>query len=146
MAQAALTTLAEGENSGPLQGYPMLDMAVTLEALEIGEGEENEAVARMAVNQALREALHHAAPFMMEPFMRLEITTPDDFMGEIIGDMNSRLGRVSDIAAHAGFKVITAVAPMRELFGYSTAIRSQTQGRGAFSMQFSHYDIVERKQ
>ncbi len=77
--------------------------------------------------------------------MRLEITTPDEFMGEIIGDLGSRLGRVEDIAAHSGFKVITAVAPMSELFGYSTTIRSQTQGRGAFSMQFSHYDVVERK-
>ncbi|UQZ88485.1 elongation factor G [Deltaproteobacteria bacterium Smac51] len=145
MVEAATSTLAEGENSGPIQGYPMLDMAVTLESLEIGEGEENEAVARMAVNLALREALSAAAPAMMEPFMRLEITTPDDFMGEIIGDMNSRLGRIEDITTHSGFKVITAVAPMSELFGYSTAIRSQTQGRGAFSMQFSHYDIVERK-
>ncbi len=145
MIQAAMSTLAEGENSGPIQGYPLLDLMATLEELAIGEGEENEAVARMAVNQALREALSAAAPAMMEPFMRLEITAPDEFMGEIIGDVNSRLGRVLDISAHSGFKVITALAPMSELFGYSTAIRSQTQGRGGFSMQFSHYDVVERK-
>jgi len=145
LEEAALNTLAEGENSGPIQGYPLLDLALTLESLELGEGEDNEAVVRMAVNQALRQALSQAAPTMMEPFMRLEITTPDEFMGEIIGDMGSRLGRVEDISAHSGFKVISAVAPMSELFGYSTAIRSQTQGRGAFSMQFSHYDVVERK-
>ena len=145
MVEAAMTTLAEGENSGPLQGYPILDAAVTLETLELGEGEDNEAVVRMAVNQALRSALELAAPTIMEPFMRLEITTPDEFMGEIIGDLGARLGRVEDIAPHSGFKVITAVAPMSKLFGYSTDIRSQTQGRGAFSMQFSHYDIIDKK-
>lgn len=145
MVEAAMTTLSEGENSGPLQGYPMLDLAVGLKNLELGENEDNEAVVRMAVSQALRQALSQASPAMMEPFMRLEITTPDEFMGEIIGDLNSRLGRVEDISAHSGFKVITAVAPMSELFGYSTAIRSQTQGRGTFAMQFSHYDVVERK-
>ncbi len=142
---AALSTLAEGENSGPVQGYPLLDLSTQLRALQLGEGEDNEAVVRMAVSQALRAALTEAAPVLMEPFMRLEITSPDEFMGEIIGDISSRLGRVEDISAHSGFKVITAVCPMRELFGYSTAIRSQTQGRGAFSMQFSHYDVVERK-
>lgn len=142
---AALSTLVEGENSGPVQGYPLLDLSVQLRALQLGEGEDNEAVVRMAVSQALRGALAEAAPVLMEPFMRLEITSPDEFMGEIIGDISSRLGRVEDISAHSGFKVITAVCPMRELFGYSTAIRSQTQGRGTFSMQFSHYDVVERK-
>ncbi|MDR2946677.1 MAG: elongation factor G [Candidatus Adiutrix sp.] len=145
LLEAALSTLDDGANSGPVMGYPLLDMEANLESLTIGEGEDNAALVRMAVSQALREALQQAGPSLMEPFMRLEITTPDEFMGEIIGDMSSRLGRVEDIAAHSGFKVIIAVAPMSELFGYSTAIRSQTQGRGAFSMQFSHYDIVERK-
>ncbi|MDR1045836.1 MAG: elongation factor G [Candidatus Adiutrix sp.] len=145
MLEAALSTLSEGQNSGPLQGYPLLDLKVSLENLELGEGESNEAVARMAVNQALRQALAQAAPTLMEPFMRLEITTPDEFMGEIIGDLGARLGRVEDISGHPGFKVVTALAPLNELFGYSTAIRSQTQGRGSFSMQFSHYDVIERK-
>ncbi len=145
LREAAMSTLAEGENSGPVLGYPLLDMEASLEKLALGEGEDSEVAVRMAVSQALRSALTQAGPALMEPFMRLEITTPDEFMGEIIGDVSSRLGRVEDIAAHSGFKVLTAVAPMSELFGYSTAIRSQTQGRGAFSMQFSHYDVVERK-
>lgn len=145
MVEAALNTLATGENSGPLQGYPLLDLSLTLESLELAEGETNEVAVRMAVSQAMRTALSQGAPTMMEPFMRLEITTPDEFMGEIIGDLGSRLGRVEDIAPHTGFKVITAIAPMSKLFGYSTDIRSQTQGRGAFSMQFSHYDLIERK-
>lgn len=145
MVEAALNTLATGENSGPLQGYPLLDLSLTLESLELAEGETNEVAVRMAVSQAMRTALAQGSPTMMEPFMRLEITTPDEFMGEIIGDLGSRLGRVEDIAPHTGFKVITAIAPMSKLFGYSTDIRSQTQGRGAFSMQFSHYDLIDRK-
>ncbi len=142
---AALSTLAEGENSGPILGYPLLDMAVELRSLTFGEGDTSEVAVRMAVSQAMREAIGNAEPAMMEPFMRLEITSPDEYMGEIIGDMNSRLGTIEDIAAHSGYKIITAIAPMGELFGYSTAIRSQTQGHGYFSMQFSHYDVVMRK-
>ncbi|MDR0882466.1 MAG: elongation factor G [Candidatus Adiutrix sp.] len=141
----AFSTLAEGENSGPLLGYPLLDLEAALTRLTLGEDETSEVAVRMAVSQSLRAALSQAAPTLMEPFMRLEITTPDEFMGELIGDLGSRLGRVEEITPHSGFKVLTAVAPMSRLFGYSTSVRSQTQGRGAFSMQFSHYDVVERK-
>lgn len=142
LLEAAMNILAEGENSGPILGYPLLDMEASLIHLTLGEGEDSEVAVRMAVSQAFREALPQAAPSLMEPFMRLEITAPDEFFGEIIGDLSSRQGRVEDIAAHSGFKVIIAVAPMSKLFGYSTDIRSQTQGRGAFSMQFSHYDLT----
>ncbi len=145
LLKAALSILAEGEYSGPVQGYPLLDLAVTLTTLELSETEDNEAVVRMAVSQALRRALSQAAPTLMEPFMRLEVTTPDEFMKELIGDLSARLGRVEDLASQAGFKVIHALAPLSELFGYSTAVRSQTQGRGGFTMQFSHYDVIERK-
>ncbi|MGL4209502.1 MAG: elongation factor G [Candidatus Adiutrix sp.] len=142
---AAINTLTEGANCGPVLGYPLLDILITLTHLEIKEGENNETIVRIATSSALREALNNAAPTLMEPIMTMEITSPDEFMGEIIGDINSRHGRIEDIVAHTGFKVITAQAPMADLFGYSTAIRSQTQGRGAFSMQFSHYDVLERK-
>jgi elongation factor G len=81
----------------------------------------------------------------MEPLMHLEITIPDDFMGEIIGDLAARRGRVEDLTGQGGLKVVTALAPLSELFGYSTAIRSQTQGRGSFTMRFSHYDVANRK-
>jgi elongation factor G len=142
---AALTTLAEGGNAGPLQGFPLLDLKAALTELELGEGEDSEAVVRTAVSLALREALALAAPTLMEPLMHLEINIPDDFMGEIIGDLAARRGRVEDLAGQGGFKVITALAPLSELFGYSTAIRSQTQGRGSFTMRFSHYDVANRK-
>jgi elongation factor G len=142
---AALNTLAEGGNAGPLQGFPLLDLKAGLTELELGEGEDSEAVVTTAVSLALREALGRAAPTLMEPMMHLEITTPDEFMGEIIGDLAARKGRVEDLAGQTRFKVVTALAPLSELFGYSTAIRSQTQGRGSFTMHFSHYDVTARK-
>ncbi|MDR2724954.1 MAG: elongation factor G [Candidatus Adiutrix sp.] len=142
---AALTTLAEGGHSGPLQGFPLLDIKAGLTELELGEGEDSEAVVRTAVSLALREALVRAAPTLMEPLMRLEITIPDEFLGEIIGDLAARRGRVEEMTGQSGFKVLTALAPLSELFGYSTAIRSLTQGRGSFAMHFSHYDVEARK-
>ncbi|MDR2935637.1 MAG: elongation factor G [Candidatus Adiutrix sp.] len=142
---AAMNTLAEGGQAGPLQGFPLLDLTAGLAELELGEGEDSEAVVRTAVSLALREALGRAAPTLMEPMMHLEITTPDEFMGEIIGDLAARKGRVEDLAGQSRFKVVTALAPLSELFGYSTAIRSQTQGRGSFTMHFSHYDVAARK-
>jgi elongation factor G len=142
---AALTTLAEGGNSGPLQGFPLLDLKAVMTELDLGEGEDSEAVVRTAVSLALRDALRRAAPTLMEPLMHLEVTTPDEFMGEIIGDLAARRGRVEDLIGQSGFKVVTALAPLSELFGYSTAVRSQTQGRGSFTMRFSHYDVATRK-
>jgi elongation factor G len=142
---AALNTLAEGGNAGLIQGFPLLDLKAGLIELELGEGEDSEAVVRTAVSLALREALGRAAPTLMEPLMHLEITTPDEFMGEIIGDLAARKGRVEELTGQNHFKVLTALAPLSELFGYSTAIRSQTQGRGSFTMRFSHYDVATRK-
>jgi elongation factor G len=143
---AVLDTLSDGQNSGPSQGFPLTDVVVTLTGLDVGEGQPPEPVARMAGSQALREALLAAGPVMMEPIIRLEITVPDEFTGGIIGDLSSRLGRIEDMVGHdGGYKVIVAQAPLAELFGYSTAVRSQTQGRGSFLMQFDHFDVVERK-
>ncbi|MDR3134932.1 MAG: elongation factor G [Deltaproteobacteria bacterium] len=146
LALAAMETLEAGLSSGPLQGYPLTDILATLERLELGEGSAPEPLVRTAVMQALIQALRNAKPVMMEPILRLEITAPDEFVGEIIGYLQSRLGRVEEMVSHhGGFKVIVAKAPLSELFGYSTVIRSQTQGRGSFTLQFDHFDVVERK-
>ncbi|MDR1871727.1 MAG: elongation factor G [Deltaproteobacteria bacterium] len=133
--------------SGPILGYPLLDVSLTLVSLELSENMTLEPPIRVAVAQAARAALNEGAATLMEPIMRLEITSPDEFTGEIIGDLSARLGRVEDLASHpsGGFRVISAVAPLAELFGYSTAIRSQTQGRGSFLMRFERFDAVERK-
>ena len=142
---AALATLAEGGNSGPLQGFPLLDIQTGITELELSEGEDSEAVVRTAVSLALREALGRAAPTLMEPLMKLEIIIPDEFMGVIIGDLAARRGQVEELTDQEGIKIVRALAPLSELFGYSTAIRSQTQGRGSFTMHFSHYDVATRK-
>jgi elongation factor G len=143
----ALETLHSALNSGPILGYPLQDIFLTLERLDLGEGLAVEAPIRVAVAQAAQGALLKASPVLMEPIMRLEITSPDEFTGEIIGDLAARLGRVEDMASLAGvgFRLISAQAPLAELFGYSTAIRSQTQGRGSFLMRFDRFDAVERK-
>ncbi|MDR2140613.1 MAG: elongation factor G [Deltaproteobacteria bacterium] len=142
----AQETLRSALTSGPILGYPLTDLRLTLTKLEISEGLSAEAPIRVAVSVAAREALTKASPALMEPIMRLEITSPDEFTGEIIGDLAARLGRVEDLASHSGgFRVITAQAPLAELFGYSTAIRSQTQGRGSFLAHFDRFDLVERK-
>jgi elongation factor G len=146
LLKAALDTVHDGQNSGPVLGYPLTDLRLTLMSLELGEGQIPEPVARLAASQALRQALIAASPVLMEPIIRLEITTPDEFTGDIIGYISARLGRIEDMSTQpGGVRVITAKAPLAELFGYSTVIRSQTQGRGSFMMQFDRFDIVERK-
>ncbi|MDR2422745.1 MAG: elongation factor G, partial [Deltaproteobacteria bacterium] len=142
-----LEALTAALGSGPIQGYPLLDLTLTLVKLEPGEGLTAEAPIRVAVAQAAQEALRQAGPLLLEPLMRLEVTSPEEFTGEIIGDLAARLGRVEDLASGpgGGFRIISAVAPLAELFGYSTAIRSQTQGRGSFLMRFERFDAVERK-
>jgi elongation factor G len=146
MVEAALSTLKDALSSGPILGYPMLDLEVSLLSLELVENQTDEPTVRIAASQALKNALAGASPSLMEPIMFLEVTCPEESVGEIMGDLSSRLGRVEDMnSLQGGFRVINAKAPLSELFGYSTAIRSQTQGRGTFLMRFDHFDIVERK-
>ncbi|MDR2444137.1 MAG: elongation factor G [Deltaproteobacteria bacterium] len=146
LINAAYDTLVDGQNSGPVMGYPLTDLEVKLKNLEIGEGLPPEPVIRMTAALALRQALTSATPVMMEPLIRIEITAPDEFTGDIIGYLSARMGRIEDMQAQAGgFRVIIARAPLAELFGYSTVLRSQTQGRGSFIMQFDRFDTVDRK-
>ena len=146
LLKAAVDTLADGQNSGPVLGYPLTDASAALLSLELGEGQLPEPVVRLAASKALRLALAAASPVLMEPIIRLEITTPDEFTGDIIGYISARLGRIDEMASQpGGVRIIVARAPLAELFGYSTVIRSQTQGRGSFLMQFDRFDIVERK-
>jgi elongation factor G len=146
LSEAALDTIKDSLNTGPIMGYPLLDLEAVLVSLELGEGQTDEPPLRIAVSQAIRNALALAAPILMEPIMKLEITSPEEFTGFIIGDLSSRLGRVDDMKSDpGGFYVISAKAPLAELFGYSTNIRSQTQGRGSFLMHFDRFDVVERK-
>jgi elongation factor G len=146
LIDAAFDTVKDGLGTGPLLGYPMLDVRATLDDLELGEAGSDEPSVRMAAAHALRLALNAAGPLLMEPVMKLEVTCPEESVGDVMGEISLRQGRVEDVQSiPAGFRVVTASAPLSALFGYSTAVRSQTQGRGSFLMTFSRYDVVERR-
>ena len=135
----------EGCGGGVLMGYPVMDIAVTLFEAQYKEDVSTEPDFRVAASQAFREGLRQAGPALLEPMMSVEIIVPDEFTGEVISDLNIRWGKVENIAARKTIKIITAIVPLSAMFGYSTALRSATQGRGTFTMQFSHYGLVERK-
>ncbi|MDL1970388.1 MAG: elongation factor G [Candidatus Desulfofervidaceae bacterium] len=129
-------------HQGVVAGYPMVDIEVDLcggstdeHATELGY--------RIAASQALKEACEKAIPILLEPIMKLEVALPDEYMGEVIGDINSRKGQVEAIEKKGKITVISATVPLSQMFGYSTELRSMTQGRGAFTMQFLRFDKVE---
>lgn len=138
--KAVTESIKENSVSGILMGYPVLDVEVVVNRIQIKEGVSTETDFRVAAAQALREGLKAGGPILLEPMMEVEVTVPDEFTGDVIADLNIRHGKVENIASRKTFKIITSIVPLSEMFGYSTALRSATQGRGTFSMQFSHYD------
>lgn len=93
---------------------------------------------------ALKDAVRKSKPVVLEPIMKVEVTVPDQYMGDVIGDLSSRRGRIEGMEMVAGLQIIKAKVPLSEMFGYSTDLRSKTQGRGTYSMEFSHYDEVPK--
>ena len=144
-SKAIEEAVLEGTNSGVVMGYPVLDLRIDLVGAELKEGVSNESDFKVAASQALRSGLENGNPVLLEPVMKVEIIVPDEFTGEVIGDINSRHGKIENIATRKTFKIVDALVPLSAMFGYSTAIRSATQGRGTFSMQFSHYDQMAKK-
>ena len=142
---AAMDSIQESSSSGVIMGYPVLDVEARITGVDFKDGVSTESDFRVAGGQALRDGLQKANPVLLEPMMAIEVITPDEFTGEAIADLNQRMGRVENISARKTVKIIKAVVPLAEMFGYSTSLRSATQGRGTFTMQFSHYDIVDRK-
>jgi len=132
--------LQEASTSGPVLGYPVIDVEVTLLDARIHELHSSETAFRVAAAMAFQKACSSADPVLLEPVMKTEILVPEEFMGEVIGDVNSRQGKVEEIASRGLLQVISARVPLSRMFGYSTALRSASQGRGTFTMQFSHYD------
>jgi elongation factor G len=131
--------ISEAEMSGVLMGYPVIDIETTLQDVQIRE--ESDVMAfQIATTMAFKNACLQAAPILLEPVMKAEILLPEQFTGEVISDLNTRQGRVENISNKGTIQVITARVPLSKMFGYSTALRSATQGRATFSMQFSHYD------
>ncbi len=130
--------------SGVLAGYPVIDVAVQLIDGSYHEVDSNEMAFKIAGSMALKEAARRAKPVLLEPIMDVEVVTPSDYMGDIIGDLSSRRGKIEGMGERAGARVITATVPLGEMFGYSTTLRSMSQGRAVYSMQFGHYDEVPK--
>jgi elongation factor G len=129
---------------GILAGYPLVDIKVTLFDGSYHEVESNEIAFRLAGSIALKEAARKASPVLLEPLMAVEVTVPEEHLGSIIGDINSRRGRIEGVEHAAGSQVIKAVVPLAEMLGYGREIRSSTQGRAYHSMQFARYEAAPR--
>lgn len=141
--QAVNQGIEDGLQSGVIKGYPVQDVRVEVTHLGRKEGESSPVGYQMAAAQALKNALAEAAPQLLEPIMDIEISVPEENVGDVIGLFNARGGRVGNMFDRAGAKIITGVAPMRQLFGFSTSLRSASQGRAAFSMRFSRFDVLD---
>ncbi len=132
--------------SGILSGYPLIDIKVTLVDGSYHEVDSNEMAFKVAGSMAIREAVKQASPVVLEPMMKVEVEVPEDFLGDVIGDLNSRRGNIEGMNSEAGIAKIDAQVPLAKMFGYATDIRSKTQGRGIFSMEFSEYSEVPRNE
>jgi elongation factor G len=134
--------IRESTLSGILAGYPVVDVKITITGGSFREGESTELGYKIAASSAVRDGCLRADPTLLEPLMMVEIITPREFMGEVIGDINSRRGEIQAISTKGPISEIKAKVPLKAMFGYSTDIRSATQGRATFSMQFYAYDKV----
>lgn len=136
--------MKEACESGILAGYPVIDLKVTLVDGSYHEVDSSEMAFKIAGSMAIKNAVLKAAPVLLEPMMKVEVEVPEDFIGSVIGDLNSRRGQIEGQDTEQGNAKVTAKVPLAEMFGYATDIRSKTQGRGIFTMEFSHYDEVPR--
>lgn len=136
--------IKEACETGVLAGYPVIDVKVSLIDGSYHEVDSSEMAFKIAGSMALREAVLKASPVLLEPKMKVEVEVPEDFLGDVMGDLNSRRGGIEGMNSEGGIAKVTAKVPLAEMFGYATDIRSKTQGRGIFSMEFSHYEEVPR--
>ena len=130
--------------SGVLAGYPVIDLKATLVDGSYHDVDSSEMAFKIAGSMAIKEAVMKASPALLEPMMKVEVEVPEDYIGTIIGDLNSRRGQIEGQTVEMGIAKVTAKVPLAQMFGYATDIRSKTQGRGVFTMEFSNYDEVPR--
>ncbi|HEY0479714.1 MAG TPA: elongation factor G [Kofleriaceae bacterium] len=142
IVQAAMQGLRDAASSGP-DGYPLEDVEVTLLGLQLREGANGEIGSRAAAAEAFRRAVQAAHPSRLEPIMAVEVTVDDEFLGAVIGDLNQRRGQVQDVGSRGAKRLVAARVPLRNMFGYSTRLRSLTEGRATFSMLFHAYDTLQ---
>jgi elongation factor G len=136
------TGIQEALQSGIVGGYPVLDIKVTLYDGSYHDVDSSEMAFKIAGSMAVKEAMAKAKPVLLEPTMKVEVVVPEEYMGDVMGDVNSRRGRIEGMEMRSGAQVINAYVPLSEMFGYATDLRSNTQGRGVYSMQFDHYEPV----
>ncbi|OGW36775.1 MAG: translation elongation factor G [Nitrospirae bacterium RBG_13_39_12] len=136
--------IKESMGRGILAGYPVVDIKATLYDGSYHEVDSSEMAFKIAGSMAFREAAKTADPVLLEPIMSIEVVTPEDYMGDVIGDLSARRGKIQNIERRGNVQVINAQAPLSEMFGYATDLRSKTQGRATYTMQFLHYDEVPK--
>jgi elongation factor G len=134
--------IQEALKNGPLGGYELVDIQVTLVDGSYHEVDSSEISFKIAGSLALKDGVKKGAPVLMEPFMKVEVLVPEEYMGDVIGNLNSRRGRIDGMEMRGGLQIIRSMVPLSEMFGYATDLRSRSQGRGTFTMQFSHYEQV----
>lgn len=141
---AVETGLREALQNGLLAGYPLIDVKASLVDGSYHDVDSSEMAFKIAASMALKAAKNTCAPVILEPIMKVEVNMPEEYLGDIMGDITSRRGRVDGMEARAGAQVVKAHVPLAEMFGYATTLRSSTQGRGTFTMQFDHYEQVPK--
>jgi elongation factor G len=136
--------IRDAMESGTLAGYPVVDVKATLYDGSYHEVDSSEMAFRIAGSIAFKEGMKKANPVLLEPVMKVEVVVPEEYMGDVMGDINARRGRIEGMEPRAGAAVIRGFVPLAEMFGYATDLRSKTQGRGTYTMQFSHYEEIPK--
>ncbi|HZG87527.1 elongation factor G [Paenibacillus sp.] len=136
--------IEESMKNGVLAGFPLVDIKATIVDGSYHDVDSNEMAFKIAGSMALKAAKDKCKPVLLEPIMKVEVTVPEEYMGDVMGDLNSRRGRIEGMDNRAGAQIIRAKVPLSEMFGYSTTLRSRTQGRGVFAMELSHYEEVPK--
>lgn len=130
--------------NGVIGGYPTINFKVRLHDGSYHDVDSSEMAFEFAGSMAFKNGMAKADPVLLEPIVKVEVTVPEEYMGDVMGDLNARRGRIEGMEARAGAQIIRAQVPMSEMFGYATVLRSRTQGRGTYSMEFDHYDEVPK--
>ncbi len=134
----------EAMDRGIVAGYPLINIKATVYDGSFHDVDSSESAFKMAGSIAFQEAAKQAQPVLLEPMMRVDVTTPEEFMGDVIGDINSKRGQVQEMLDQGGAKLVKSLVPLSEMFGYTTTLRSMTQGRASSSMEFAHYAEVPK--
>jgi elongation factor G len=136
--------IKEALENGVLAGYPMVDVKVELVYGSYHEVDSSEMAFKIAGSMAYKEAAKRATPVLLEPMMNVEVVCPEAYMGDVLGDLSSRRGKIGGMTQRGEAQVIAASVPLSEMFGYSTKLRSMSQGRAVYSMEFAHYEEVPK--